>query len=309
MSDPALLTPRQTHLHQQLAHTISTSDYPYPKHVGKVRDCYTLDDQCLLVATDRLSAFDRAITTIPYKGQVLTQLSRFWFEQTAHIIDNHFIDTPAPNVMTVKKCVVFPIEVVVRQYLTGSTNTSIWTQYQQGQRRFFDHTLDDGLDKNSRLMQPILTPTTKDNTHDEPLTEQMLASGTWICAEHWHTVKTAALALFSYGQQVADQAGLILVDTKYEFGLDASGNILLVDEIHTPDCSRFWEKSSYEAALSAGKEPTGFDKEQIRLWLTSRTNPYAQHPLPNVPAPLRVSLADTYIALYERITGLAFFHA
>ena len=306
MREIDLAAKRISALTEQLAHTITATNLPYPKYTGKVRDLYTLDEHCLMVATDRLSAFDRAITSIPSKGQVLNQLSHFWFEKTRHIIANHFISSPQPNAMEVKKCTVYPIEVVVRQYLTGSTNTAVWSLYQQGQRDFFGHKLADNLSKNSRLKHPILTPTTKNSSHDVPLSQKMLDSGQWVSAKDWFIIKKAALALFSFGCEVAENSGLILVDTKYEFGKDEAGNILLVDEIHTPDSSRFWEKSSYDEAFKQGKEPKGFDKEVIRLWLRAHANPYDDEILPKVPDSLRVTLAASYISLYERLTGHAF---
>jgi len=287
---------------KQLNNTVSSTHLPYPKYEGKVRDLYTLSDHLLIVATDRLSAFDRAITTIPFKGQVLSELSAWWFDKTQHIIPNHLLKQVNPNTLAVKKCHVFPIEVVVRQYLTGSTNTAIWTLYKQGQRDFFGSHLPDGLCKNTRLACPILTPTTKESTHDQPLTQQMIKAGNWIDPPAWEYIKNKALELFQFGQERAKEANLILVDTKYEFGQDASGNILLVDEIHTPDSSRFWEKPKEDAMDPEGGEPKGFDKEAIRLWLCEHSNPYKDKTLPVIPDTLKVSLAKSYISLYERIT-------
>ena len=224
-----------------------------PTYRGKVRDTYDLGDRLLLVTTDRISAFDRHIATIPHKGAVLNQLSIWWFEQTKDIIDNHFLAMPEPNSMEVKKCRVFPVEVVMRGYMTGTTNTSVWTLYQQGERRFFETTLPAGLRKNMPLPYAIMTPSTKSDEHDEPLTVEQLHHLPGLTLEQWMRIQEKAFALFAYGQEVARQKRLILVDTKYEFGLDDEGNILLIDECHTPDSSRYWLADSYQERIAQGE--------------------------------------------------------
>ena len=285
------------------AKTVTATDLPHPKHTGKVRDTYDLGDELLLVTTDRLSAFDRHIATIPFKGEVLNQVSAWWLEQTKHIIANHFIAIEDARSMRVKKCRVIPIEVVVRGYMTGTTNTSIWTLYQQGERQFFDTTLPDGLTRNQALPQPILTPTTKDIDHDRPLTPEMLQSLPQITAEQWQYIAEKAKALFAFGQQVAAKEGLILVDTKYEFGIDVSGEIILIDECHTPDSSRYWDATTYQANIAAGKEPDNFDKEIIRLWFREHCDPYADDTLPEAPEDLVVKVAQCYWEIYRRLVG------
>lgn len=225
------------------------------KHRGKVRDVYTTDKFIVMVATDRQSAFDRQLASIPFKGQVLNQTSKWWFDKTSHIVPNHALAFPHPNVTIGKKCEVFPVEFVMRGYLTGSTSTSIWTNYQRGVRRYCGHTLPDGMVKNQRLWQNLLTPTTKDDSHDELISaEEIIATGR-MQQRDWEQCAKYAEELFAFSQTVAAEKGLILVDTKYEFGKDGSGNIVLVDEIQTPDSSRFWLADTYELRFNAGEVP------------------------------------------------------
>lgn len=276
------------------------------KYQGKVRDTYDLGDKLLLVTTDRQSAFDRLIATIPYKGQVLNLTSAWWFEQTQSIVPNHLIAVPDPNVMLAKKCQVFPIEFVVRGYITGTTSTSLWTQYQKGVRNYCGITFPEGLKKNQRLDQPVLTPTTKDKIHDRPISPQEIIAEGWLTQDEWDEASQKALQLFTYGTEVAAKHGLILVDTKYEFGRDADGNIIIVDEIHTPDSSRYWLATSYEQRIAENKEPENIDKEFLRLWFVDHCDPYKDEVLPQAPQDLIVKLASRYIQLYEMITGNKF---
>ena len=240
---------------------------------GKVRDIYTQPDKIILVSTDRYSAFDRNLALIPFKGQVLTQTSKFWFDQTKDIIQNHIIELPDPNVVVVKKCSVIPIEMVVRGYITGVTGTSLWTLYQQGQRDFGDFILPDGMKKNQKLDHPILTPTTKADDHDAPLTTKEIIEKKIVPEELWKQLATAAIKLFQRGQELALSRGLILVDTKYEFGLADDGKLMLIDEIHTPDSSRYWQADSYQARIDQGLEPQNFDKEFCAYGLRNIVTP------------------------------------
>jgi phosphoribosylaminoimidazole-succinocarboxamide synthase len=273
------------------------------KYVGKVRDTYDLGDKLILITTDRQSAFDRVLASVPYKGQVLNLTSAWWFEKTEHIIPNHVVVIPDPNVTIAKKCKVFPIEFVMRGYMTGTTSTSIWTQYNKGVRDFCGHHLPEGLVKNQRLAEPLLTPTTKDVLHDRSISADEILQEGLMSADDWEKASTAALQLFQYGAEVAAKHGLILVDTKYEFGKDAEGNIVLVDEIHTPDSSRYWLANSYESRFLNQQEPENIDKEFLRLWFIEHCDPYQDKILPEAPQELIVTLAGRYIQLYEMITG------
>jgi len=287
----------------ELDHCITETDYPGKKHVGKVRDTYDQGDKLLLVTTDRLSAFDRALTAIPFKGQVLNQISAWWFKKTEHIIANHVIDVPEPNVMLAKKCEVFPVEFIVRAYATGSTSTSLWTHYEHGEREYCGHKLPEGLTKNQPLPRAILTPTTKEIEHDQPLSADNILQQKLMAKQDWEYVHKIALQLFNFGSKIATERGMILVDTKYEFGKDKEGNILLIDELHTPDSSRYWRTSTYQVRLAEGKEPDNFDKEIIRLWYKQHCDPYKDKTLPPAPKDLIIKLAERYIQLYEMITG------
>lgn len=279
---------------------------------GKVRDCYDLPDtgagaRRILIASDRISAFDRILAAIPWKGQVLTQLARYWFEHTADICASHVLDYPDPNVVLGARLDILPVEVVVRGYLAGTTGTSVLTLYRQGQREMYGHRLPDGLRDNQALPAPIITPTSKefDGGHDAPLTATEIVEGGLLAAAQWARVSEVALALFARGQAMAAERGLILVDTKYEFGTDAAGNILIADEIHTPDSSRYWIADGYEAALEAGTRPPSFDKDVIRAWVAARCDPYTD-PIPEIPAAMIEETSRTYIAAYEAITGQGF---
>ena len=275
---------------------------------GKVRENYDLPDgRRILISTDRLSAFDRAIASIPLKGQVLTQTARYWFERTADICPNHVLEYPDPNVVVGKRLDILPVEMVVRGYLAGTTGTSILTLYKQGQREMYGIRLPDGLRDNQELPQAIITPTSKafDGGHDEPLSAAQIVGGGLLTQTQWDTVSAHALALFARGQKLAGERGLILADTKYEFGTDAEGNILLADEIHTPDSSRYWFAESYAERFESGGKPESFDKDFVRNWVVARCDPYKEE-WPPIPQELIDQTSAVYVRAYETITGEAF---
>lgn len=286
---------------------IELPDFP-GRYSGKVRENFDLPDgRRVIIATDRLSAFDRILAAIPYKGQVLTQTARFWFEQTADICPNHVLEYPDPNVVVGRRLDILPVEMVVRAYLAGTTGTSILTLYRQGQREMYGVRLPEGLRPNERLPAAILTPTSKafDGGHDEPLTPaQILAQGLLTPAQ-WEEVSAHALALFARGQALAADRGLILADTKYEFGLDPEGRIVLADEIHTPDSSRYWIAGSYAARFEAGERPDSFDKDFVRSWVAERCDPYVD-PIPAIPPEMIERTSDVYVDAFRRITGRDF---
>ena len=271
------------------------------KEAGKVRDIYTRDNQRLLITTDRVSAFDRVLGLIPYKGQVLNQLSAWWFEQTADIVGNHVINIPDPNVTLAHEAQPLPVEVIVRGYITGVTKTSLWYLYDQGERQPYGISLPDGLQKDDPLPTPIITPTTKAErgAHDERLTRDEILERGLVPQSLWEEVETAALAVFARGQEVARQGGLILVDTKYEFGL-VDGRLVLIDEVHTPDSSRYWTLSSYEEG-----QPVNFDKEFLRIWFAEQGYRGDGVP-PQMPAEFIARVAARYIAAYEKLTAQTF---
>ena len=288
------------------------TDAEYPELPGfsrnKVRDTYKLPNRRrLLIATDRQSAFDQVLAAVPYKGQVLTQTARYWFDATADVCPNHVISYPDPNVVMVKDLDMLPIEMVVRAYLTGSTNTSAWQMYDRGERRLYGHDLPDGLRKNQKLPAPIITPTTKpaQGEHDTPITASEAVEYGLVTAEQWNELADKSLALFARGQELAAEKGLILVDTKYEFGLDENGNIVVADEIHTPDSSRYWIADTYPDRFEAGEEPESLDKEFLRLWIVEQCNPY-KDPIPEIPAEILLEFSNKYIALFEQVTGTEF---
>ncbi len=291
----------------ELHNTLTETNLPRGhKKTGKVRDQYDLGDKIALITTDRQSAFDRVLTSIPFKGQVLNLTSAWWFNQTQDIIPNQVIDVPDPNVTLAKKCAVFPIEFVVRGYITGSTGTSLWTVYNNGDREYCGNILADGLVKNQKLENNMLTPTTKEEHHDRPIAPSAIVSEGWMTQENWDYCSQKALELFTFGQQKAIEQGLILVDTKYEMGRDANDKIVLVDEIHTPDSSRYWIAEPYDERISAGQEPQNIDKEFLRLWFMDNCDPYNDDVLPDAPEDLVIELSRRYIYLYETITGGVF---
>jgi phosphoribosylaminoimidazole-succinocarboxamide synthase len=276
---------------------------------GKVRDRYDLGPAKLaLVTTDRQSGFDRMLAVVPYKGQVLNLTSAYWFGITKDIIPNHLLSTPHPNVSIVRKCTPFPIEFVVRSYMTGSTSTSIWKNYQDGVRNYCGHDLPDGMTKNQKLEKNILTPTTKEEEHDRPISESEIVSEGWMTKEDFDVCAKASLAIFARGQEIASERGLILVDTKYEFGRDVEDGttIRLIDEVNTPDSSRYWISGTYRERIASGMEPENIDKEFLRLWFRDNCDPYNDAVLPDAPKDLVVELARRYIHLYETITGMEF---
>lgn len=286
---------------QAVPQALETVDVPGwgEKMSGKVRDAYRRDDRLLLITTDRVSAFDRVLGLIPYKGQVLNQLSAWWFSQTTDIIPNHMLDVPDPNVLVAQVAEPLPVEVIVRGYITGVTKTSLWTLYAQGERRPYGIPLPDGLQKNDPLPEPLITPTTKaeKGQHDERLTQEEARA---LVPGQWDEVARAAVALFKRGQAVAQKAGLILVDTKYEFGL-VNGRVTLIDEVHTPDSSRYWIADTYRP----GTEPENFDKEFLRKWFAEQG--YRGDGIaPQMPADFIAKVAARYIAAYEKLTGETF---
>jgi phosphoribosylaminoimidazole-succinocarboxamide synthase len=275
---------------------------------GKVRENYDLPDgRRIIISTDRLSAFDRILTCIPYKGQVLTETARYWFEATKDICPNHVIEYPDPNVVIGKRLDILPVEIVVRGYLAGTTGTSILTLYKKGEREMYGMRLPDGMRDNEKLQEPVITPTSKefDGGHDEPLTPAEIVDRGLLTKEQWQTLSTYALALFARGQELAAKRGLILVDTKYDFGTDENGTIILADEIHTPDSSRYWLADSYQASFAAGTRPASFDKDFVRAWVAERCDPYKDE-IPEIPAELIEQTSKVYINAYEAITAQPF---
>jgi len=280
-----------------------------PNHYrGKVRDNYDLPDgRRIIIATDRLSAFDRIITAIPFKGQVLTQIARFWFDATREICPNHVIGYPDPNVLVCRRLDIMAVEIVVRDYLTGTTGTSIWPMYKAGRREIYGIGFPDGLREDQKLPATIVTPTTKafDGGHDEPLTAEEIIGRGLLTHQQWAAVSDLALRLFARGRAVAERRGLILVDTKYEFGFDAAGRIVLADEIHTPDSSRYWIAASYQRRFAAGEPPESLDKDFVRRWVSERCDPYRE-PIPEIPREVVLEAARRYIGVFETITGQSF---
>ena len=290
-----------------LNNTLTETSLPSgSKRTGKVRDQYDLGNKVALITTDRQSAFDRVLASVPFKGQVLNLTSAWWFEQTKDIIPNHVIDIPDPNVTLAKKCVVFPIEFVVRGYITGSTSTALWTVYNNGDREYCGNTLPEGLVKNQKLEANMLTPTTKEEHHDRPIAPDEIVSEGWMTKKDWDYCSYKAQELFSFGQKKAAENGMILVDTKYEMGRDADGTIRLIDEIHTPDSSRYWIAETYDERMAVGENPQNIDKEFLRLWFVDNCDPYNDETLPDAPEELVAELSGRYIYLYETIAGVAF---
>ena len=291
----------------ELNNTLTETNLPSGfKKAGKVRDQYDLGDKVALITTDRQSAFDRVLASIPFKGQVLNLTSAWWFDQTKDIIPNQVIDVPDPNVTLAKKCDVFLIEFVVRGYITGSTSTSLWTVYNNGNRTYCGNDLPEGLVKNQKLDDNMLTPTTKEEHHDRPIAPDEIVNEGWMTQEDWDYCSKKALELFAFGQKRAAENEMILVDTKYEMGRDAEGTIRLIDEIHTPDSSRYWIAKTYDERMAVGQEPQNIDKEFLRLWFVDNCDPYNDETLPEAPEELVAELSSRYIYLYETITGGVF---
>jgi len=296
-------------LRDQCQRTLERTDLPAlgRRIEGKVRDSYVADGRRTIVVTDRVSCFDVVVGTIPFKGQVLNQVAEFWFRRTEGIAPNHLVEVPDPNVSVVRECRILPVEFVYRAYLTGVSNTSIWTAYERGGRAYCGHRLPEGMTKHQPLPEPLLTPTTKaeQGAHDELTSrEEIIASGTLDEALYDRAAALTA-RLFAEGSRFAATRGLILVDTKYELGLDAAGELVVGDEIHTPDSSRYWYRDSYEQALAKGQDPPALDKEYVRRWLAEQGY-RGDGPPPALPEAVRCEAARRYIEAYERVTGLAF---
>lgn len=293
-----------------LPNALRTIDLPQlgKKHQGKVRDFYILKDKRVTITTDRQSAFDIILGTIPFKGAVLNQLAAFWFENTQEIVPNHMISVPDPNVLISHNCIPIPVEMVVRGFLSGVANTSVWSAYEKGERTIYGIPFPNGMHKNQKLPHPIITPTTHpeagSNKHDERLTRDEIIKNNIVEKELYEQMEKVSLELFSFGQQWCEDHGLILVDTKYEFGI-YNGKLMLIDEIHTPDSSRFWIANTYKERFNSGLEPENFDKEFIRLWYTKRVNPYKDK-IPPMSKELIVQAAKRYIGAYEMLTGKNF---
>jgi phosphoribosylaminoimidazole-succinocarboxamide synthase len=275
---------------------------------GKVRENYDLPGgRRILISTDRQSAFDQILVAVPFKGELLTQIARFWFEATADIAANHVLGYPDPNVVVGRRLAMLPVEMVVRDYLTGSTETSIWPMYRDGRRAMYGLHLPDGLRKNDKLPGTVITPTTKAaaGSHDAPVTPAEIVERGLLSQAQWDEVAALSLKLFERGRVMAAKRGLILVDTKFEFGLDESGRMILADEILTPDSSRYWKTASYGERHRRGEEPENLDKEFLRLWIAARCDPYRE-PIPAIPEATLIEFTGKYIALYESVTGKEF---
>jgi len=277
------------------------------RYEGKVRDNYTQGSRRILITSDRLSAFDRVIALIPFKGEVLNAITKFWFENTKDICPNYIESYPDPNVIVGKECKPIMLEMIVRGYITGSTTTSAWYNYEKGVRNFCGNVLPEGLKKNQRLPFPIITPTTKaaHGEHDANVSgEEAIAMGL-VTKEEWEQLSNYTLGLYARGVEVAARQGVILVDTKYEFGRDPEGKIVLIDEIHTPDSSRFWIAATYEEKMAIGQEPDNINKEFLRLWMANQGY-RGEGEMPAIPKEVIVETALKYIQAFEMITGEAF---
>lgn len=293
-----------------LDRTLASTDFPTlgQKYEGKVRDNYTAPEgKRFIVVTDRISAFDRVLGTIPFKGQILNRLAAWWFDKTKGVVDNHFIGVPDPNVLECIECEPILVEMVVRSYLTGTTSTSIWTHYARGERVFCGHALPDGMKKNQKLAAPILTPATKAPKGEHDVSgsrDEILAVGQVTPAD-FDTAAELALRLFAEGQRVCAERGLILVDTKYEFGRTKDGRLVVIDEIHTPDSSRFWLAPTYAERFARGEDPEPLDKDFVRRHYTA-LGYVGDGPPPPLPDDVRVGAALRYAEAFERITGTDF---
>jgi phosphoribosylaminoimidazole-succinocarboxamide synthase len=269
---------------------------------GKVRDCYVVNNKRILITTDRISAFDKILGFIPQKGEVLNMLSVFWFEQTKDIIDNHMISVPDPNVLIAKNATLIPIEMVVRGYITGVTDTSLWGSYEKGERVIYGIAFPDNLKKNQQLEMPVITPTTKAEVgHDERLTKETIMQKNLVDKTLYEQMEEAALLLFKRGTDICNKKGLILVDTKYEFGV-YDGQLILIDEVHTPDNSRFWIKETYKERFDKSLEPENFDKEFLRLWFANQGYKGNGAP-PQMPEEFVETVSKRYKDVYTMITG------
>ncbi len=294
-------------IRRQIPHALEKTDFKLGrKYEGKVRDNYILTDKRIIITTDRISAFDRVLGTIPFKGQVLNQLAAFWFDKTKHIARNHVIDVPDPNVVVAKECKPIPVEMVVRGYITGVTTTSAWYNYQRGVRDFCGVRLPEGLRKDQKFEKPIITPTTKGGVgeHDRPISGEDAIREGLVSRELFKKMSDASLRLFDFGSRFVAKHGLILVDTKYEFGLN-EGELVLMDEIHTPDSSRFWFADTYKQLFESGQEQRKLDKEYVRTWLADQGYLGEGKP-PKLTSEVVTEAAKRYIKVYEKITGSHF---
>jgi phosphoribosylaminoimidazole-succinocarboxamide synthase len=293
----------------QLAKTLEKTDFPElgSKYVGKVRDCYSKDGKRTIVVTDRISAFDVVLGTIPFKGQVLNQIAAYWFESTRQIASNHVLSVPDPTVTVAAECQLLPVEFVMRAYLTGVTTTSIWYHYENGSRLFCGHKLPDGMRKNQKLDKPILTPSTKaaKGGHDQSVSRAEILKEGVLSADDFDRAAEMCARIFAFGQSLAAQRGLILVDTKYEIGRRVDGSLCFIDEVHTPDSSRYWYADDYQVRFDRGEEPRGLDKEYLRRVLADQGY-RGDGPPPPLSDEVRCEAARRYIALYELITGKGF---
>ena len=292
-----------------ISQALKETNLPFnQKSSGKVRDWYSLpNEQRLFITTDRLSAFDRILCAIPYKGQVLNQLSAWWFSQTKDIISNHVIGIPDPNALIARVVRPIPVEVIVRGFITGVTATALWYQYSLGEREIYGYRFPEGLRKNQVLPEAIITPTTKGGPsgHDERLTCSEVVQFGLLDAKVWDEVQAAALALFHRGNEIARRTGLILVDTKYEFGITSDDQVILIDEIHTPDSSRFWKNDNYTKRFEKGEEPENFDKEFIRLAYAERGYRGEGEP-PEMEEALWLATSLRYRTIFEQICAEPF---
>ncbi len=297
-------------LRDALDRTLERTDFAGlgKREEGKVRDSYVGEKRRTIVVTDRISCFDVVVGTIPFKGQVLNQIAAFWFEKTAHVAKNHIDAVPDPNVSVVRNVEILPVEFVVRGYLTGSSNTSIWTAYERGEREYCGHRIPDGMTKHEKLAEPLLTPTTKapKGGHDELTSRAEILRRGVVSEELYDRASALAFSLFRAGIEWAASRGLILVDTKYEMGLDEHGELVVADEIHTPDSSRYWYLDTYERALGEGRDPQALDKEYVRRWLSDERGYRGDGPPPPLPDEVRCEAARRYIETYETITGQPF---
>lgn len=276
------------------------------KKSGKVRDWYVKNNLRILVATDRISAFDKVLGHIPFRGAVLNKLSAFWFEKTRDIVQNHMIGIINPYVMLVSECQPLPVEVIVRGYITGVTDTSLWKKYSDGQKVIYGIKFPEGLKKNQKLKKPVITPTTKAATgHDQPITSREIIGKKIISPKIWKQIEKVAIKLFERGSKIADIGSLILADTKYEFGLDKRGKLILIDEIHTPDSSRFWLKSTYRQRFKNGQEVENYDKEVMRIWFKEQGYS-GEGKAPKMTTEIITKVAQRYMEVYEMLTGEKF---
>ena len=295
-------------LKKQLNYTLDKTDFSLgKKYEGKVRDNYSFGNKRLIITTDRISAFDRVLCTLPFKGQVLNQTAAFWFEKTKKIIPNHVISVPDPNVLLAEECKLIPVEMVIRGYLTGVTTTSAWYNYEKGVRDFCGNILPKGMKKDQKFNRPIITPSTKagKGQHDISVSGENIIKSGLVESETYKKMEKAALELYNFGNKYVSKNNLILVDTKYEFGLDGNGDLMIIDEMHTPDSSRFWVKSTYKSKFSRGDEPDKLDKEYVRQFL-AKQGFLGKGKIPFIPDDIKIEAARRYIQAYEMITGKLF---